>query len=240
MDTSLDTGSVSPARRADAVARAVADQVGRGVLLPGARLPAERALMLTHGVSRAVVREAVAQLAAQGLVRLRPGHRPVVQKPGFDAAMGALAGLAAQLVGDAGGAASLFETRILIECALARHAARHARREDLDRLDAALQANRDAIGDAARFHATDVAFHGALYAVPRNPILPALHQAYVQWLMAHWRRMPAGEALDRTAWFAHVAILDAIQARDADAAEDAVRRHLLTAWELVRPTLPAR
>ena len=235
MDMNPGTGA---ARRADAVAQAVADDVSRGLLLPGARLPTERALMLAHGVSRAVAREAVALLAAQGLVRLRPGHRPVVQKPGFDAVMGALAGLAGQLVHDAAGAASLFETRILVECALARQAARHARPEDLHRLDAALQANGEAIGDAARFYATDVAFHGALYAVPRNPIWPALHQAYVQWLTAHWRRMPAGEALDRTAWSAHAAIRDAVHARDADAAEDAVRRHLLTAWELVRPTLP--
>ena len=235
----MDMGSTGAARRADAVAQAVADDVGRGLLPPGARLPTERALMLAHGVSRAVAREAVAQLAAQGLVRLRPGHRPVVQKPGFDSVMGALAGLAAQLVSDPAGAGSLFETRILVECALARQAARHARPEDLDRLDAALLANGEAIGDAARFYATDVVFHGVLYAVPRNPIWPALHRAYVQWLTAHWRRMPAGEVLDCTAWSAHAAIRDAIRARDADAAEDAVRRHLLTAWELVRPTLPA-
>jgi DNA-binding FadR family transcriptional regulator len=51
----------------------ITDDITSGRLLPGARLPTEKAMMSATGVSRTVVREAVACLRADGLVTVRQG-----------------------------------------------------------------------------------------------------------------------------------------------------------------------
>src|SRR5688572_11223494 len=48
-------------------------EIGAGRLAPGTRLPTEQELMAAMGVSRTVVREAVAALRADGLVTTRQG-----------------------------------------------------------------------------------------------------------------------------------------------------------------------
>jgi GntR family transcriptional repressor for pyruvate dehydrogenase complex len=48
-------------------------EIGAGRLVPGTRLPTEQELMVAMGVSRTVVREAVAALRADGLVTTRQG-----------------------------------------------------------------------------------------------------------------------------------------------------------------------
>ena len=53
--------------------RGSSDQIERGRLRPGDRLPTEPQLAATHGVSRTVVREAVHQVKSRGLVRARQG-----------------------------------------------------------------------------------------------------------------------------------------------------------------------
>jgi GntR family transcriptional regulator/MocR family aminotransferase len=66
--------------------RAVRDAISRGGLRAGARLPASRALADATGVSRGVVSEAYAQLAAEGWIEVRRGTAPVVRAHGTDAA----------------------------------------------------------------------------------------------------------------------------------------------------------
>ena len=48
---------------------------------------------------------------------------------------------------------------------------------------AALDDNRDSIGDIRRFEQSDVAFHFAIATVPKNPIYTTLHSAIVEWLV---------------------------------------------------------
>jgi DNA-binding FadR family transcriptional regulator len=224
-------------RLADTVSAELARMIAAGTLPSGARLPTERELMRRFGVSRSAVREAIQGLAARGLLLTRPGHRPLVQGRNYEAAVDTLGRLVAHLVADETGVRNLFETRVFLEAALARHAALHARRDDIEALDAALQANHAAIGDPERFYATDAAFHALLYRMPRNPIFPEVHRAYVEWLQDHWRLLPRGAEFDRVNHAAHAEILAAIVERDPDAAEAALRRHLATAWEFLRAAL---
>ena len=63
-----------PARNlTDEVIGRIKKEIGAGRLAPGARLPTEQELMAAMGVSRTVVREAVAALRADGLVTTRQG-----------------------------------------------------------------------------------------------------------------------------------------------------------------------
>lgn len=223
-------------RAADGVARAIEARIASGQLPEGGRLPSERDLIESFGVSRTVVREALALLASRGLVESRPRFRPVVRRPGPEAALAAAEGVARALLREAGGVRNLYDTRILLEGALVRHAALHARKGDLVALARALDANEAAIPDAERFYATDVAFHAVLYEVPKNPILPAVHAAFTAWLREHWLRMPRSPERNRVNFLRHADILGAIRERDPDAAEAALAAHLQAAWEYVRGT----
>jgi DNA-binding FadR family transcriptional regulator len=232
-----DTGLLPPKERAaDAVVRALEARILAGDLTDGAHLPPERDLIEAFGVSRTVVREAVAQLAARGLLESRPRFRPVVRRPGPDAALAAVSGVVALLLRDGASVKSLYDTRILLEGALVRHAALNARRGDIDALVAALAANEAAIPEAERFYATDVAFHAVLFEIPKNPILPAIHRAFTAWLAEHWTKMPRSPERNRVNFLRHRDILVAIRDRDPDAAEAALASHLHAAWEFVRGT----
>jgi DNA-binding FadR family transcriptional regulator len=226
-------------RRSDIVAEELVRMIQSGNLREGDRLPAERELMQRYGVSRSAVREAIVSLANRGLVMTRLGHRPIVRKPDYEIAIDRVGNLVGHLTVDRKGVWNLFETRIFVEAALARWAAKHARRDDLEELRASLETNRHAIGNSILFDETDVAFHAVLYRIPGNPIYPAIHKAYVEWLIQHWRSMKRGAGIDQMNYAGHEAIFEAILARDPDAAEEALRRHLVAAWEFVRSTFPS-
>lgn len=224
------------ARAADFVVEQIELLIVSGALADGEHLPAERDLMSRFGASRTVVREAIAQLANRGLVESRPRFRPVVRKPGYDAALAALGGVVSHLLDQAGGVKTLYDTRIFLEASLVRHAALHARKPDIDRLRAALDQNQAAIGDSEAFYGTDVAFHAVFYEIPDNPVFPAVHRAFTSWLAPHWTRMPRSPERNKVNHLSHKTIFDAVVERDPDAAEQALNAHLQAAWEYVRGT----
>ena len=123
-----------------------------------------------------------------------------------------------------------------MEASLVRDAAKHASTELIGKLEAALEENRNAIPETTKFYDTDIAFHSVLYDVPGNPVLPAIHRAYTDWLSQHWIKMPRSPERNQTNYEAHKAIFDAILRRDPDKAEDALREHLKFAWKQVSST----
>lgn len=223
-------------RAADELFGIFADQINSGVLREGDPLPPEREIVATYGVSRTVVREAVLALANRGLVDARPRYRPIVRKPSVDTAFETVDTVVSRLLMQSGGVRNLFETRIMIEAALARQAATEATKDDLSAMRMALERNAAAIDDSDRFHQTDKAFHAVFYDVPCNPVLPAIHKAYSSWLEPQWSRMPRMPERNRRNFQAHTAIFDAVRARDPDAAEAALRSHLTDAWTQVKAT----
>lgn len=223
-------------RAADAVVQALEKQIAAGELAHGMPLPPERDLIQTFAVSRTVVREAVAMLSSRGLVESRPRFRPVVRRPGIDAALAAANGVVGHLLAQTGGVKNLYDTRIFLEAGLVRQAANSARKEDIEALKQALDANEAAIPDSDAFYRTDVAFHAVLYDVPRNPVFPAIHRAFTGWLAPHWVKMPRSPERNRVNFLRHSDIYNAIRDRDPDAAEAALNAHLNAAWEYVRGT----
>ncbi|WP_171102069.1 MULTISPECIES: FCD domain-containing protein [unclassified Ruegeria] len=223
-------------RAADQVVREIEKRVYSGHLADGDPLPPERNLMEEFGISRTVVREAVRVLSSRGLIEARPRHRPVVRKPSFDTAVDAVSGIVTHLLTEPNGVKNLFDCRAMIEVSLARQAAEIANKEDLASLKAAVEANGAAIEDSQVFYATDMAFHRVLYEIPRNPVLPAIHKAFVAWLEPQWSQMPRLPDRNRNNFRAHTAILDGILMRDPDAAEAAMSAHLEGAWTQVSST----
>ncbi len=231
-----DADTRMAARAADAIVSKIESRIAFGDLADGAFLPAERELMAEYGISRSVVREAVARLASRGLIEARHRFRPVVRRPGYDAVLSAVDGIASHLLSQSSGVKSLYDTRVFLEAALVRHAALHARKEDIAALRSALEANEQATADSGRFYATDIAFHAVLYEIPRNPVFPSVHKAFTSWLSPHWERMLRSPERNRVNYLSHREIFEAIVDRDPDAAERALQNHLASAWEFVRGT----
>lgn len=70
-----------PNNLAQGVVDALTQRILLGQLKPGEKLPSESTIVLEHGVSRTVVREAISKLQASGLVETRHGIGTFVLEP---------------------------------------------------------------------------------------------------------------------------------------------------------------
>jgi DNA-binding FadR family transcriptional regulator len=200
--------------------------IQQGDLKPGDPLPSERELMLSFGVGRPAIREALFALHRMGLVIVANGERPRVSSPTPERLVGELGGAARLLLAKPDGVRHFQHARTLFESALAEDAARVASAADVAALEQALAANAAALGDNLRFMKTDVAFHLAIATIPRNPIYLALHGAIVGWLEGQRSVALRRAGVDTLALHAHQRIFDAIRAHDPTAAGQAMRAHL--------------
>jgi DNA-binding FadR family transcriptional regulator len=161
-----------------------------------------------------------------GVIELKSGERAKVTRPTPEVVLEGLSGAARHMLTQPDGVRQFQDARAFFEIGLARHAAKHATAGDLRELSAALEVNRQSIGDLARFERTDVAFHYVLALIPRNPIFTAFHSAIAEWLVEQRHVTLTYPGNNKIAFRAHKAIYEAIAARDADRAERMVRAHL--------------
>lgn len=227
---------VSDERAADVIARDIERRIITGELPDNSPLPAEKDLCQEYGASRTVIREVITALSNRGMLENRPRFRPVVRKPGFEAAFSTMGGIVQHLINAKEGVETLFQSRVFLERALVREAAIRAQSSDIRELRTALQKNKEAIDSSEDFYQTDIEFHRVFYAIPRNPIFTSLHQAYTLWLAAHWVKMERSPERNARNYESHKAIFEAILERDADAAESLLEHHLEQAWDQVKGT----
>ena len=208
------------------VAEQLEKDILEGRLNENDQLPSERQLMDQFGVGRPAIREALFYLQQLGLIAIHSGTRARVIRPTADAVLSRLSGMTRQLLAKPDGQQYFQEARAMFELSLARYAAVNATADDLQRLRDALEANRAALNDEARFKQSDNDFHGVLASIGRNPIFDAIHIALSEWLDDRRAKALQREGEDKAALIAHEAIVAAIESRDPDAAEAAMRRHL--------------
>jgi GntR family transcriptional regulator, transcriptional repressor for pyruvate dehydrogenase complex len=213
-------------RLSDQLADDLRRQIESGAVLPGQRLPTELALAAQYAVSRTVVREAVSRLRSSGLLVARQGSgmfvaaRDAARPLDFDSAV----------LADLGAVLDVVEVRRALESEVAALAAtrataaqRRAIQDALARADASIASGSAEVDE-------DLAFHQAVADAAGNPQFPRLLRHLEQYLrdaMAVTRR---NESMQRD-FIAqvrqeHQAIVDAILARDADAARAAATRHM--------------
>jgi GntR family transcriptional repressor for pyruvate dehydrogenase complex len=215
-----------PRGLADQVVRALQERIEAGKLAPRARLPTEHALGERFGVSRAVVREAIARLRADGYVETRQGAGAfVADEPGR-----ASFRLPTEAHLPADDLAQLFVLREAVEVATARLAAERRTRTDLEAIRRAVRDVGRAIEEGTDGVAADGAFHRAIAAAAHNGHL----QRFVEFLGYHFAetRRPAWTEAGRRARRPHAAqreherIYAAIERGDPAAAARAAAEHL--------------
>ncbi len=213
-------------RLSDRLATLLAAQVESGSLSPGDRLPTEQQLAQAHGVSRTVVREAVHQLTSRGLLISRQGSGVYVSKAPRNHALS----FDAMVLESIDAVVRVREVRRALEGETAALAASRATRLQVAALRRALKAIDKSTAEGGDGVAEDLAFHRALTDAAGNPhfgrLLEFLEQ-YTKEAMRVTRRNDATRAdFVEAVRIEHAAIVDAIAARDGDAAERAMRRHL--------------
>lgn len=194
----------------------------------GDRLPSEHDLCRLTAVSRPSVREALMRLQADGLVESRRGSGTYLRQRPAERQIQHLrpAQVRARL--------ETFEVRIALEPAAAQLAAAHRTETDLQAIRAALHGliASHAAGEPSGDH--DLSFHRAIAGASHNPMflvaLDAL-DSRVEGLIVPSLALYAEGAHERATRVEqeHVAILEAIERGETDAAEAAMRLHLLRA-----------
>ena len=228
--------------------RQIADQlkmlIASGEFPPGSKLPAERDLASQLQVSRASVREALIALEVIGLVDVRVGNGVIVcdnASPSSEESVMMQAGrdqwadvddeLDIQLDFSAElPPFSLLQTRRLIEPETAALAARHASEAELALIEQAYQQNCRDNRQASETHPGDRLFHIRIAQASGNPayafviahLLGHRYGSMFRSLQQHYtpQDMPHRSETE------HLAILQALKARDPRAAKKAMKDHL--------------
>lgn len=216
------------------MARLSADIRG-GRLAPGARLPTEQALTSEFGVSRTVVREAVAALRADGLVVTRRGSGAYVADPAagpFRIAASRAAALSDVL--------DVMELRLAVEVEAAAFAAERASRKQVAAIQAAWRSVDTALQRGEGAVAEDFAFHRAIAEATGNRQFPG----FLAYLGSHVIprqsvRLSIDTPAERRAYLEriqaeHSRIVTAIAAGDPAEARRAMRDHLTRSLERYR------
>jgi DNA-binding FadR family transcriptional regulator len=224
-----------PGNLAEQVMTRLASDIRSGRLAPGARLPTEQALTTALGVSRTVVREAVAALRADGLVVTRRGSGAYVADPAagpFRIAAPKAAALADVL--------EVMELRLAVEVEAAALAAERATRRQIGAIRAAWRAIDRALQGGEGAVAEDFAFHRAIAEATGNRQFPR----FLAFLGSHVIprqsvRLSVDTPAERRAYLEriqheHARIVSGISDQDPAEARRAMREHLTRSLERYR------
>ena len=191
---------------------------------PGEKLPAEMDLCQRLGVGRGTIREAFRLLQARGYVEIRPGRGAFVAErlPGEDG------GAVEWLVKNEMELREGIEIRRALEPMAARRMAEQGSDQAIDALKELhgrfMEALR--VQDAVRIAQLDESFHSAIVEGSGNHLLIAINQQINQGMKTFRSKTFQVPQNVRNAVAPHTRIMEAIQARNGDMAENAMRAHL--------------
>jgi GntR family transcriptional regulator, transcriptional repressor for pyruvate dehydrogenase complex len=217
----------------DRVYTKVAEQLQSHIanqLKPGDMLPSERELAQMFGVSRSSIRDAIRRLETVGLLEPRQGIGTMVRDIGADAMVAHVAGVLPQkrkVINE------LLDVRMIIEPPLAARAAMHASAEQIAQLEAILNRQEEKVRRNELATEEDADFHNTIAQASDNSVLLKLALVLMDSLREVRERSLQVGGRQPKSLAAHRQILAAIQQGDPQAAEAAMRRHLLEVEKLI-------
>jgi len=201
-------------------------------LLPGSKLPAERSLAGMMDVSRPVVREALRALSLMRVVDIRQGAGTYVTSLEPRQLVAHLDFVFAK---DSVALVQLLEARRVVEAGNARLAAARVTESDLSALDGLVDSLASSIDDPDRFSELDIALHEAVCAAAGNFLLSQFMNIVSTLGKVSRERTGGLRTVREAALVDHRRIVDALRARDPDAAERAMQGHLDHVEQGLRP-----
>jgi GntR family transcriptional regulator, transcriptional repressor for pyruvate dehydrogenase complex len=229
LDT-LDRAPHLPTRIVDAIRR----EIGEGRLRPGDRLPGEQTLAETFKVSRNVVREAIARLRSDGVVRSRQGIGAFVVR----ATSSPVLRIDPETASNRAAFTNVFELRAMLEVRAAGLAAKRGTAAHRAAISAALEGMRGVEKWADKGVDADLEFHRAVALATGNEYIARVVgfvSEHMRESIVAARRQPNADvaAIVEITIAEHAIIHDAILSENADYAREAMERHIINAAQRV-------
>jgi DNA-binding GntR family transcriptional regulator len=201
----------TPAR--DALRKAILD----GVYLPGERL-VEALLCEQFGAGRFIIRAALADLAAEGLVEVRRNKGAHVRKISFDEAV------------------EITEVRMVLEGLVAARAATLVTDEQASELDEIVLLMRRAVAasEFRRYSELNQRLHRLIQSIAQHRTADRLVETMRAQLVRHQYTLSLLPGRPAESLPQHERIVEAIRARSPKAAEKAMRDHIASVIEALR------
>jgi DNA-binding FadR family transcriptional regulator len=202
--------------------------IATGALRPGDRLPSERELSTSLGVSRASLREAMHELETRHLIERRPGRGTTVRP-----APERVQTLYTQISAAEHQLREVAELRETIEPRLAALAAERATDANLLALEEVL---RHSVAEAGAEESLrlDLEFHMLIANAAQNPLMSAINTLVCSWTSSTRVLSHSTRYAREVSYLGHRAILEAVTRRDVNEAREAMTRHLSDVAELTR------
>lgn len=199
------------ARASETLRRKLEGEIGSGRLRPGDTID-EKSLAERFNVSRTPAREAIMQLAASGLVEIRPRHGAVVL------------GLSAEQ------AIAMMETLAILESEIAALAAERMTPDEVAALQT-LYADSEGVAadlDSDAYGKLNTAFHATIYAGARNAYLSQMIRDTRRKMAFYQSSSVYKKSRVGRSWEEHGAVVAAISRGDPEATRAAMRDHILS------------
>lgn len=207
-----------------------------GEYSPGDRVPTEFDLANMFGVSRITIREAFKNLSLMGLVSIQEGRGTYISEPSPVSFMEPL--LTVMILNEKD-LAALYEARLCLESGMAGLAAIHATEDDISKLTEihrTMENNYIENDENANkiFSFSDKKFHETLAEASHNEYMIHIYKTLFKIYRSYIEKTTSIKMGREASVKEHNKILIAIRNKDAQAAELAMKEHILMAYELFK------
>ena len=219
--------------RRNKVYEEVAKQIERLILQklqPGDKLPSERELAEMLQVSRSSIRDAIRSLELMGLVEPRQGAGTIVRELSAESLVNPFANALKrrqELVSE------LLDFRKMLEPPLAARAAAHASPDEVSEMEEILQRQEATLSHGEASIDEDAEFHYSVALASGNSVVLKVLDILMDLLRESRERSLQLKGRPQKSLAGHRRILAAIKRHDAEAAIDAMRRHIEDVEEIV-------
>lgn len=213
------------------VADKLRQKIRDDALTVGTRLPSEQAMAAHFGVSRSVMREAIARLKNEGILNTRKGSGAFICAAPAERADDVTEQSVQSLL-------NLIEVRGGLESEIAALAALRRTPGQLIEIERALRSIEEAVASGVDGVEEDVLFHLLIAEATGNPYWPKFVEMFAQPIRSAVKVTRANEArredFSRQVQHEHQKIVDAIAAGNPELARCAAMEHMQRAAERVR------
>jgi len=206
----------------EVIVQQIKDQIKKGILKPGEKLPSERKLADQLGVSRASVREAIQALAFSGYLEVIQGKGTYILEIStkYDEIINFFSEFSNYSLD------YLMEARIMLEGEFARLAALNANQEEIDEIERVFNEIVNS-KDLNTFFVKDLEFHLTIAKATHNPIMNGLMKIIGEMLYKETQRIIGISRYTRENTIETTReLVQAIKKRNAERAGELMSEHI--------------
>jgi len=206
----------------EVIVQQIKDQIKKGILKPGEKLPSERKLADLLGVSRASVREAIQALAFSGYLEVVQGKGTYILEIAtqYDEIVNFFSEFSGYSLD------SLMEARIMLEGEFARLAALNASQEEIDIIEKIFNEIAKS-KDLNSFVVKDLEFHLTIAKATHNPFMNGLMKIIGEMLYKETRKIIEISKDTRVNTIETTRnLVQAIKQRNAEQAKELMSKHI--------------